>query len=166
MTDRGPKDHLTPRHYAAQDIHGPLKFFNPTKRHIPLPRRDAKSAATVGEKTVPDGHGGAATEAVTADEPYHIWRSRDNRKGRHAVAVKPEHVGKSGVRPTSTLVETMKGLGKMFVRYPVWDVSYDVAMIYTIGKSRENYGLFTPQSTTTPRVRDEVGTRPQCQTDY
>lgn len=135
MRERGPRDHFTASHYAAHDIRGALPFLNPTRRRISLPLSGAKPAAPdhAGEKTLVDSHGETAMTSVTSHGAYHIWRSRDNRKGRHAVAVRPEHVGKSGLRPTSSLIETLKGIGKMFLRYPIWDVSYDVAMIYTIG---------------------------------
>ncbi|KAK4219166.1 hypothetical protein QBC37DRAFT_368168 [Rhypophila decipiens] len=74
---------------------------------------------------------------------YHVWRSRDNRKGRHAAVVvaaarkeEEKEVGKvMTVLPsaTNTLAETCKGIVKMAVRWPVWDVSFDVAVVFTIG---------------------------------
>jgi hypothetical protein len=33
------------------------------------------------------------------------------------------------------VAESLRGLRKMLVRYPVWDVSYDVAVIFTLGRS-------------------------------
>lgn len=125
--DKGPKDHFTPRHYASKDTRGPLPFLNPTRRHLPLPPSDAKASPAVEEQQV------AAEEEPTAQPAYHIWRSRDNRKGRHAIAVTEENAARSAIRPSDSLVESLKGLGKMLVRYPIWDVSYDVAMIYTLG---------------------------------
>ncbi|CAK7216071.1 hypothetical protein SCUCBS95973_002680 [Sporothrix curviconia] len=86
---------------------------------------------------------------------YQVWRSRDNRKGRHAIVLTSDFfhrrhhrphgahstegekpgTGGSGVPPRSS--NSWRGvahiLWKMLVRYPVWDVSYDVAMIFTIG---------------------------------
>lgn len=35
---------------------------------------------------------------------------------------------------TNTLAETYKGLVKMVVRWPVWDVSFDVAVVFTLGE--------------------------------
>jgi hypothetical protein len=129
--DKSPKDHFTERHYAAQDVRGPLPFFNPTRRHIALPVADGKALPVSQEKTVAGGDGRTTTAGV-----YHVWRSRDNRKGRHAVAVTAGYADKTTKklpRATNTLAETLKGVRKMFVRYPVWDVSYDVALIFTIG---------------------------------
>jgi hypothetical protein len=126
--DRGPKDHFTSRHYAAKDSRGPVPFFNPTRRHIPLLLSGVKSSPAADGQAAGDAPGKTTTESA-----YNVWRSRDNRKGRHAIAVTPEYAGKSALRPSSSLVETLKGIGKMFVRFPIWDVSYDVALIYTIG---------------------------------
>ncbi|CAK7269889.1 hypothetical protein SEPCBS119000_003801 [Sporothrix epigloea] len=89
------------------------------------------------------------------DGAYQIWRSRDNRKGRHAIVVtrdflrhrhhslhgdkshteKTPGASESDITPPSS--NSWRGiahiLGRMVVRYPIWDVSYDVAMIYTLG---------------------------------
>ena len=134
--DRGPKDHFTARHYGAKDSRGPLPCFNPTRRHIPLPLADVKPAPAPNRQPVNDGKHASDDSLGKKSAPkrvYHVWRSRDNRKGRHAIAVTEEYAARSALRPTSSLVESLKGVGKMLVRYPVWDVSYDVALVYTIG---------------------------------
>lgn len=121
------KDHFSQTHYQAPLIKGPVRFLNPTKRHIPLP---VKTSPTETVRPVVDG-------VAPAGGIYHVWRSRDNRKGRHAVAVTDGHVGRPGVpRATNDVREVLKGVGRMFLRYPVWDVSYDVAMIFVIGMFR------------------------------
>ncbi len=38
-------------------------------------------------------------------------------------------------QPTTTLKQTLIVLWKMLVSYPVWDVSYDVAVIFTLRES-------------------------------
>ena len=35
--------------------------------------------------------------------------------------------------PTSTLTETAKNIGRMFTTYPYWDISYLVAIVFTLG---------------------------------
>jgi hypothetical protein len=35
--------------------------------------------------------------------------------------------------PTNTLKETLKGIWRMFSTYPYWDVSYLVAIVFTLG---------------------------------
>ncbi|GAW25465.1 putative integral membrane protein [Rosellinia necatrix] len=68
-----------------------------------------------------------------------IWRrygSRDNRKGRHAVVISPQDAARHGVshpRRTDALGEILRGIWTMAARYPVFDVSYDVAVIFTLG---------------------------------
>ena len=138
MSKDGPEDHFTTHHYAAEDARGPLPFLNSTRRRIPLSTTDARSVPTADARAPPDD---ASLGKTTTRSVYHIWRARDNRKGRHAIAVTEEYAGKSALRPTNSLVEILKGVGKMFVRFPVWDVSYDVAMIYTIGLLPFTYSL-------------------------
>lgn len=97
---------------------GPVPFLNPTRAHFPLhlrwPRLVPRPPSPI----------------------YHAWRSRDNRKGRHAAVVAREHVegGRVDVpSPTDTWREFARGLWRMTVRYPVWDISYDVAISFTLG---------------------------------
>lgn len=141
------RDHFTQTHYTAPHVHGPLKFFNPTKRHIPLPasKPDDTSKPSSTPQDAPtqpspytswtsrDNRKGRHALAVPESGIYHIWRSRDNRKGRHAIALTDGAISSAGVRATSHPAEISKGLLRMFVRYPVWDISYDVAMLFTIG---------------------------------
>lgn len=35
---------------------------------------------------------------------------------------------------TNSFRGALRGMWKMLVRYPVWDVSYDTAILFTIGK--------------------------------
>ncbi|KAI0539789.1 hypothetical protein GGR58DRAFT_499827 [Xylaria digitata] len=79
-------------------------------------------------------------ETATAP-PTGIWRryqSRDNRKGRHAVAISPQSAARHGVshpRAAHTLNASWRGIRRMMLRYPVSDVSYDVAVVFTLGSA-------------------------------
>ena len=56
--------------------------------------------------------------------------------GRHAIVVTPDTSQKAKyLTPpsTSSLKETLKGIWRMFSTYPYWDVSYLVAVIFTLG---------------------------------
>ena len=141
------KDHFLGRHYEATHTSGPFQGLNPTNRWLAVEKhkeKDERAAAT----TATNGLGAQdaeQTSASTSDgdsDVYHVWRSRDNRKGRHAVAVSSDYHekgrGTQGPRPTNTLAQSLRGLLKMLVRYPVWDVSYDVAVVFTIGERAQS----------------------------
>ncbi|KAK7709448.1 hypothetical protein SLS64_006364 [Diaporthe eres] len=159
MTDRNTT-HFRGRHYAADHITGPVPFLNPTKRLLPLqkPQHSGgdKQAAPHPFTAGGDEDGEAAEpqkqpsstpvpEKATTASPggiYHIWGSRDNRKGRHALALTPSAKASAGfsgahqpraLRATTTIGATLQGISRMLLRYPVWDVSYDVAAIFTLG---------------------------------
>jgi hypothetical protein len=58
------------------------------------------------------------------------------KTGRHSIIVTTSSIEDSKYivpSSTSTLQETLKGLGRMFRDYPYWDVSYLVAIIFTLG---------------------------------
>jgi hypothetical protein len=121
------KPHFHGRHYEAKHLVAPVRTANPTVRYIPV-KRDAREASEAGK---------AAVQHSKPAGLVYVWRSRDNRKGRHALAVGPDYRdGKQHhkLRPTTSWQQILRGIGKMFIRYPVWDVSYDVAVVFTIGK--------------------------------
>jgi hypothetical protein len=132
--EHGPQDHFSPAHYQADKLVGAFSFLHPTKRYIPLqasPARANSDAPTPGQESSSSGD-----QDQWQNHVYHMWRSRDNRKGRHAVVMSPEAAAAAGIgtpTPTNTLKETARGLLKMVIRYPIWDVSYDVATIFTWG---------------------------------
>ena len=115
--------YFTGSHHKAAHSSGPLSFLNATTRHHVL--RVDKRPATQDEGRV-TGHGEGGSTGV-----YHVWRSRDNRKGRHAALITGPEV--TAPPATNTLAEIWRGVVKLFTRYPVWDVSYDVATIFTFG---------------------------------
>lgn len=160
MTDHN-NTHFRGRHYAADHIAGPVPFLNPTTRVLPLhkPQQADKDHQTASQPSTGGGDekaGEAAGPVVPGQEPtappysgvYHIWRSRDNRKGRHALVLTPtakasthlagaaathHHQPPRPLRTTATTSATLQGISRMLLRCPVWDVSYDVAAIFTLG---------------------------------
>lgn len=124
-------------------ILAPLSFLNPTTRYHPI--TPSRSIPEDKGESGPDQPQDTTQQHPSPHPPqdhgiYHIWRSRDNRKGRHAALVpRPtpgadEKAAASVPRATNSVAETLKGLVKMVTRYPVWDVSYDVAVVFTLGK--------------------------------
>jgi hypothetical protein len=91
-------------------VTGPVSFLNPTRAPF---RHDAR----------PDVR--------------FKWTSRDNRKGRHAVVVpgtKTTDGSKHATpRPTTSPQTIASSLWRMLTYYPVWDISFDVAYVFTIG---------------------------------
>ncbi|KAI1425802.1 hypothetical protein F5Y12DRAFT_745730 [Xylaria sp. FL1777] len=99
---------------------GPVPFLHKTCRQVPATKY-------------------RPVETVSSSSSAGIWRrylSRDNRKGRHAVVISPQGAARLGVshpRAANTLKASLRGVWRMLVRYPVFDVSYDVAVIFTLG---------------------------------
>ncbi|KAM7195426.1 hypothetical protein V8F20_007485 [Naviculisporaceae sp. PSN 640] len=155
MTTRS--NHFRGSHHAALHTSGPVRFLNPTTRYhliqaksqAKLPTPGAGASSLRGEaagqrpstpRPLPRTH--HEKGRPSENKVYHIWRSRDNRKGRHAAVIVagPNEKGQNGdgksitlPSATNTMAETWKGIVKMFVRWPVWDVSFDVAVVFTIG---------------------------------
>ena len=115
-------------------IGGPFTFFNPTRAHF-------KHAALPGKKALSKTASQEEKAEPTKDEQFASdfvfkWRSRDNRKGRHALVVQPSiaNEGRSITpQPTHTLRQLRHGIWRMVTQYPYWDVSYLVATIFTLG---------------------------------
>ncbi|KAJ6137588.1 hypothetical protein N7471_004074 [Penicillium samsonianum] len=68
-----------------------------------------------------------------------LWRSRDNRKGRHAIRIDTEALPHETGLKAPPLTQSVSAVAKIFlwmVTYvPYWDVSYLVAMSFTIGSA-------------------------------
>ncbi|QIW95021.1 hypothetical protein AMS68_000539 [Peltaster fructicola] len=74
--------------------------------------------------------------ALQASDIRFKWTSRNNRKGRHALIIKPSDAESSAyeVPPyTDTLSQVCKGIWLMAVYYPIWDISWLVAYILAWG---------------------------------
>ncbi|ORY68736.1 uncharacterized protein BCR38DRAFT_406638 [Pseudomassariella vexata] len=139
----------------------PFEFLNPTVEYVEASHEEVTATRRPhnapftpppppshghrdGDAKTGTGNSGVAA-ATTPAGVYRVWRSRDNRKGRHAVAISSERVEKKhGLlrhpKATDSWGQTWRGVGKMLVRYPVWDVSYDVALLFTLGE----WCFFTP----------------------
>lgn len=123
-----------------EKTHGPFSFFNPTRTHFRHKDLSGKlSDPTSGQDTTSSDEekGLPNKDEDYASDVHFQWRSRDNRKGRHALVVdssNPSSKDKYIVpKSTHTSREIMKGIWRMCTVYPVWDVSYLVATIFTLG---------------------------------
>lgn len=99
--------------------------------------------------------GASHGDEIHAEDVQREYRTRDNRKGpptpfnvqkgyiadlknlgRHALLISPslaESAKYLTPPPTSSFAQTFYGILRMFTWFPVWDVSYLVAIVFTIG---------------------------------
>ena len=94
-------------------VTGSFPFLNPTH-------------ARFNKTTDPEKAPGAPPTAPVQFQ----WRSRDNRKGRHTIIVpRGHHLASSKTR------RTLQGIGRMFTTFAVWDVSWWIAVLFSIGSA-------------------------------
>lgn len=111
-------------------VSGPFSFLNPTS---------ARYAPSLGPTTdqAPDQIPEEPAPAAKPEHVEHLWRSRDNRKGRHALRIDydlaAQEPGYSPPPPTSTFKAAAQGILRMVTKVPYWDVSYLVATTFTFG---------------------------------
>lgn len=133
--DREPLRHQGSLQLLPHKITGPFTFLNPTRahfRHVGASDRDSASSSDLQQPVT--GH---SEPGYLAHDAEFKWTSRNNRKGRHALSVTPAK-GSSDVQyatppSTSSFREVVRGIGRMFTRYPYWDVSWLVAVVFTWG---------------------------------
>ena len=123
-------------------IHGPFSFLNPTQAHF-RPVLSSKKTGAASEASEENGEEQPTKEEpppskdeIPASNVQFKWSSRNNRKGRHALVVTPTDDQNAPYRVppiTSGAKEVLKGVWRMCTYYPIWDVSYDVAFIFTWG---------------------------------
>ncbi|KXS95816.1 hypothetical protein AC578_6260 [Pseudocercospora eumusae] len=95
-------------------VSGPVLFFNPTQALLEKPNNNKQDAAA-GLRM--------------------LWRARDNRKGRHMLVV-PSHQAKNDLPPGFTGTRAvLKGIWRMLTVYAWWDVSWWIAVLFTIGSA-------------------------------
>ncbi|KAI7766573.1 hypothetical protein LZL87_013601 [Fusarium oxysporum] len=129
-------DHFIGHHYDAEHSTGLLKSLNLTKRYLVADK--TLLAAGLGTGQVQQ----TARPSAQGPEVTYVWRSRDNRKGWHALVISGDptkHDATKGLRPSNTWNQTLRKVSKMLLRYPVWDVSYDVAVGFTIGTHHRDH---------------------------
>lgn len=73
------------------------------------------------------------------EKPYSLWTARDSRKGRHAFVVPPRltkvskpHCSQNSSRG-AVLHQAPHAIVRMVTIYPFWYISYDVAILYSMG---------------------------------
>jgi len=117
---------------------GPFDSLNPTRSHFHHVHTNEKRQSS-------NGHTGSTSKPdlelppheQAADEVEYVWTSRNNRKGRHLLEVIPAKDPTKArylvPESTNTPKAILQNIGSMFTKYPVWDVSWLVAYIFTWG---------------------------------
>jgi hypothetical protein len=117
FTDHHTHQHLWGLFRVTSFITGPFSFLNPTRAHFQHLQHD--------------------DQEQLADNVEFQWRSRDNRKGRHTLVVQPATSAGTAnfIAPevTASFRGVMKGIARMCMQYPFYDVSWLVAVVFTLG---------------------------------
>ena len=128
-----------------QRAEGPFGFLNPTRAHfdhsalVGSTKQPSDDTATSHESVDENGtHDKSFAESnVPAKNARFLWRSRDNRKGRHALLVQRAQAGEDAPyltpRQTSHTKEVLKIVIMTFTYFPIWDISWLVAFVFTLG---------------------------------
>lgn len=90
--------------HVDDSANGPFRRFNPTSAVLAHP--DAVSTPL-------------------------LWRSRDNRKGRHTLLTSATQ--DAAMARSTRRSAVMRGLARMLTCWPYWDVSFLVAVLFTLG---------------------------------
>ncbi|EXJ87817.1 hypothetical protein A1O1_04744 [Capronia coronata CBS 617.96] len=123
---------------------GPVGWFNPTRAHFLYPVRsrlkDGAETGHTSDESPHESHQNIASQPEAtqpAKTVKFLWRSRDNRKGRHALLVRRPAPGEEShfvtPRCTSDPSEVLKNVVRTFTYFPIWDISWLVAFIFTWG---------------------------------
>ncbi|KZF19792.1 hypothetical protein L228DRAFT_224456 [Xylona heveae TC161] len=167
-------DEPNPKHGTT----GPFSFLNPTRAHYR--HRAPKRAFKPEEEKVDEDRNLESLPVRDADDDGHKdkdhdqliddfdfkWRSRDNRKGRHALVVDPVKRDTQQAKylappPSASFRGICQGLGRMCTVFPYWDISYLVAVIFTLGSVIwviNGFFVFLPLVRPKSEFKDEVYT--------
>ena len=139
---------------SRRHMTGVFSFLNPTRLRFhntalaptslpksPLPA--SAGSAHSGTSTDVEASSRVPVTTLAEDEQYASaiafdWRSRDNRKGRHTLLVDPSASSNASFvapKPTSSWRHVRRNLLRMVTCFPVWDISYLVAILFTLGSA-------------------------------
>lgn len=130
----------------ADKVQGPIPFLNPTRARFtqvepPLPKPDMPTAAPPSQTAIDQAP--PLPERPTGFKPpqptlTYQWTSRDARKGRQTVLIDEKELASTGVAaplPSSALKPVLQNIGRMLTSFPIWDISFDVAILFTVGSA-------------------------------
>ncbi|KAF2795923.1 integral membrane protein [Melanomma pulvis-pyrius CBS 109.77] len=137
---RQPLSHHPELELDHDRVKGPISFLNPTTAHFRptvKPPKHVKRPSISAIAVVPSNLSSDNHDEQPPSPIAYKWTSRNNRKGRHALSLdltfQPREAEHLAPRITTSLRETIRGISRMFTTFPIWDISYDVATIFTLG---------------------------------
>jgi hypothetical protein len=114
-----------------------LPHFNPTHALLTPIAPHTKPEPASAALTVSDHPSQHRESKPQSTGIAYKWTSRNNRKGRHAITIDPSQIPPESQHlvphPTASWLKTAQGIWRMATMYPIWDISYDVATIFTLG---------------------------------
>jgi len=116
---------------------GPFSFLNPTRAHYRHVYTDEETGQGSNGDIDDSSDGNMLPPQHAADKVEYVWTSRNNRKGRHMLEVTlardPATAKYLVPDATNTPKAILQNIGRMLTKYPIWDVSWLVAYIFTWG---------------------------------
>lgn len=148
-------------------VDGPFQFLNPTQANFKhndtttstQHKSDGLNGVQASNASPSKGDEGATPGGQAPAMQFH-WTSRNNRKGRHLITVDREQGDKQTLPPSSTqLRHILHVTWLMIAYYPVWDVSWCVAWIFSLGSVLwvlNAMFVFLPDIAPSSTFKDEV----------
>ena len=137
--EREPLRNVPELQLDNQRVRGPFSFLNPTQAHYNhVPSTKPSGASDISDDAERPAEPTRKQEVpeVPASNVGFKWTSRNNRKGRHALVVKPSDAADAQYAcppPTAGIKHILARSWRMVAYYPVWDVSWLVAYVFTWG---------------------------------
>jgi hypothetical protein len=142
--EREPLRHDGTFTLAPGRTRGPVSFLNPTHAQYEHHAQE-NGEPQIRERTTGRRPSEGETQDGLPGKPAltYQWTSRDNRKGRHRIRVPAAALSDqadSKLAPSFEMPPLTSSAGAirhilwlMLTRYPVWDISFDVAYLFTWG---------------------------------
>jgi hypothetical protein len=114
-----------------ETIKGPLRFLNPTRARFNWAdgrKPDASSSGAQVQWNTRDNRKGGLSIADLLRYPANKFPA-----GRHVLVIKDSSPLAETTRFSSHPREVLKGIGRMFTVFPYWDVSWLIAVLFTVG---------------------------------
>ncbi|KAH0285000.1 hypothetical protein M436DRAFT_53288 [Aureobasidium namibiae CBS 147.97] len=123
-------------------VQGPITFLNPTQASFEHAIHKSTTGDLLPNTTTPLSTTNSVPPTEVPKSPAanfeYKWTARDNRKGRHTLVIKSPSVEQPEAnvatpRSTTHWQSIIHTVWLMITFYPVWDISWCVAYVFTLG---------------------------------